>query len=67
MKTQKLRQRCFFIIKVELISQFALVYLLLTSSMLLLNRICLIAQVFRLFHIPHDTGRKLNLHKSYKL
>ena len=34
--------------------------------MLLFNKICSTAQVLRLFHILLNTGRKLNVDKSYK-
>ena len=33
--------------------------------MLLFNKICSIAQVLRLLHIPWETERKLNVNKSY--
>ena len=41
-------------------------YLLLTLGLLLLNKICLTAYVFKLLHILQETGRKLNVHKYYK-
>ena len=34
--------------------------------MLLFNKICSTAEVLRLFHILLNTGRKLNVDKSYK-
>ena len=61
-----------FIIKLGLLSHPILLYfflelrMLLSLSMLLPYKICLIAQVFRLLHMLLETGCKLNIHKSYE-
>ena len=41
-------------------------YLLLTLSILLFDKICLITQVLRDLYILLETGRKLGVPKSYK-
>ena len=52
--------------KLGLISHLVLVFLLLNLSMLLQNKLCSIAQVSMILYIPLETGRKLNVHKSFK-
>ena len=49
-----------------MILQLILLYLLHIVSMLLFDNILSIAQLFRLFRIPLETGRKLKVPKSYK-
>ena len=51
---------------VKLISHFVLAYLLVTVTMLLFSKICPTAQVLSIVPILLGTGRKLNVHKSYK-
>ena len=65
MKTPKLCHWYFFIVKLGLISDLFMVCLLLTLSMLLLNKICPIAHILRRLHIPVETGGELNVHKFY--
>ena len=65
-KTQKYVSDVLFIVKLGLISHLVFVYLLLILSMFLFNKICSKAQVLRLLHMPLETGRELNVHKSYK-
>ena len=55
-----------FIVKLGLISHFVLAYLLVTVTMLLFSKICPTAQVLSIVPILLGTGRKLNVHKSYK-